>query len=107
MSSIEEDVNRLKNDNIILRQQVSNLEQKSSVTGSRLNVLEYEHNNVETEVNTLKKDTERCLNIVSEFQKRTVEYIHYLEDRINKVSDIRPILIIGNKEGKKDESNIP
>lgn len=107
MSTTEEDVNRLKNDNIILRQMVSDLDQQASMAYSRLNVLEYEHNKVEANLTTLQDDTKRCMNIISEFQERMMQYTHYLEDRINKLSDIKPVLITGKKGVKTDEGNIP
>lgn len=107
MSTIEEDVNRLKNDNMITRQMVSDLDQQASMAYERMNVLEYEHNKMEANLTTLQNDTKRYMNIISVFQERMIQYTHYLEDRINKLSDIKPILIAGNKEAKTDESNIP
>lgn len=107
MSTIEEDVNCLKNDNMITRQMVSDLCQQASIAYERMNVLEYKHNEMEANLTTLQNDTKRCMNIISEFQERMMQYTHYLEDRINKLSDIKPILIIGKKGVKTDEGNIP
>ena len=107
MSTMEEDVNRLKNDNMITRQMVSDLDQQASMAYERMNVLEYEHNKMEASLTTLQNDTKRCMNIISEFQERMMQYTHYLEDRINKLSDIKPILITNKKGVKTDEGNIP
>lgn len=91
MGSTEEELANLRSENAILRQRVGDLE--------------CDHNNLCETVNYLKQDTERCLEIISNFQDRTIDYLHYLEDQLNKQSELRPILIIG-KEEKKNESDI-
>ena len=108
IKGLREDIEQLRRENVTLRQKISDLEQNDSIkcSSSRVNTLEYEHNKLCGEVSTLKLDTERCLDIVADFQTRTVEYLHYLEDEVKKSKELKPILIIGNKEVKTDESNI-
>ena len=89
-----------------LEKEIDKINTEINVLVSKIQKLDNSNENTENNVNTLRQETERCMSIVSEFHEHTLAYLHYLESKIDKISDIRPILIIGNKERKDDESDI-
>lgn len=90
--SLRREIEQLRNENITLKTKVYNLDQALIRTN--------------TDMTSLKNDTKRCFNLITEFQDNTIDYLHYLEGRIDKMSNIKPILITSNKEEDTNESNI-
>lgn len=66
------------------------------------------------EVANLGEALSRCINIVNTLQHTVAEYMHYMDRQVdvtryeldNHRGSFHSMLIIGNKEEKKDESDI-
>ena len=67
------------------------------------------------EVNVLSNSLSRCIHILNAFQNTYTDYLNYMDSKIQRTASrieqhmdcYHTMLIISNKEIKKDESNIP
>ena len=79
-----------------LKNRIDTLEFENSVMRNRIKDLEKENVKLTNKIDILEYETKRGLEVVSNFQEHTVEYLHYLENKINNIHDVKPILIINN-----------
>jgi hypothetical protein len=100
------DIKNIKLSSVIDDEQVNVIIDNLDEHNYRINHLE---NDIIARSNdyVLRHEFEHHLEIMHDFQQNTTEYLHYLENRINKLTEIKPILIIGNRKEANDESNIP
>ena len=90
-------------DSTSMEKEIDKLKSENTDLATKVNILENKCDCIKYDMDSLQNDTKRCLNIISDFQEQILQYTHYLEDKINEISNIRPILIMGNKEESKHE----